>query len=137
MTEAAFPHKYIGVAVIWNQQNQILIDRRRREGEMGGLWEFPGGKIESGETYDACIRREIREELGIDVRVGDRLVEITHTYDTFRVTLVVHHCHHVAGRPQALECEEIRWVHVEQLHGFAFPEANLQIINALQKEQSA
>jgi mutator protein MutT len=132
MTESSFPHKFIGVAVIWNQQNQILIDRRRQEGDMGGLWEFPGGKIEAGETYDECIRREIREELGIEVSVGDRVVEITHTYEKFRVTLVVHHCRHLAGYPQPLECDEIRWVGIDELDRFAFPEANIQIIDALQ-----
>jgi mutator protein MutT len=63
-------HKQIGVAVISNQQQKILIDRRKATGEMGGLWEFPGGKIEAGETIEACIKREIKEELGIEILVG-------------------------------------------------------------------
>jgi A/G-specific adenine glycosylase len=133
MREAAapLPHKSIGVAVIWNDQGQILIDRRRPEGLLGGLWEFPGGKIEPGETVEACIKREIAEELGIEIEVGDRLITVDHTYTHFRVTLNIHHCQYVSGEPQPLECEEIRWVNLEELDQFPFPKANLKIIEAL------
>ncbi|MDZ8108548.1 MAG: 8-oxo-dGTP diphosphatase MutT [Nostoc sp. DedQUE12a] len=125
------PHKIIGVAVIWNDQKQILIDRRRPQGAMGGLWEFPGGKIELGETIQECIQREIYEELGIAIEVGEHLITIDHTYTDLRVTLTVHHCRHVAGVPQPLECDEIRWVSLEELELFTFPKANIQIIDAL------
>lgn len=79
-TRAPIPRKQIGVAVIWNDRGQILIDRRRQEGLLGGLWEFPGGKLEPGETVEACIQREIREELGIEIEVGEHLITIEHTY---------------------------------------------------------
>ena len=127
------PHKIIGVAVIWNNQGQILIDRRRLEGVMGGLWEFPGGKIELGETVEECIKREIWEELGIIIEVGEHLTTIDHTYTHLRVTLTVHHCRHLNGVPQPLECDEIRWVNLDQLEQFAFPQANIQIINILRQ----
>ncbi len=127
------PHKMIGVAVIWHEDGRILIDRRRQEGLLGGLWEFPGGKVEPGETIEACIRREIREELGIEVAVGDRLITIDHTYSHFRVTLNVHHCRHLSGEPQPLECDEVRWVELGDLDKFAFPKANTQIIAALRE----
>jgi len=129
------PHKIIGVAVIWNDQKQILIDRRRPEGVMGGLWEFPGGKIEPGETIKECIQREIYEELGIVIEVGEHLITIDHTYTDLRVTLTVHHCRHVTGVPQLLECDEIRWVNLEELEQFAFPKANFQIIAALKQNK--
>ncbi|MBD2679595.1 MULTISPECIES: 8-oxo-dGTP diphosphatase MutT [Nostoc] len=125
------PHKIIGVAVIWNDQKQILIDRRRPQGAMGGLWEFPGGKIELGETIQECIQREIYEELGIAIEVGEHLITVDHTYTDLHVTLTVHHCRHVAGVPQPLECDEIRWVSLEELEKFSFPKANIQIIDAL------
>jgi A/G-specific adenine glycosylase len=133
MTEAKgpLPHKEIGVAVIWNDQDQILIDRRKQEGLLGGLWEFPGGKIEPGETVEACISREINEELGIEVAVGDRLCTVTHAYSHFKVTLNVHHCTHLAGDPQPLECDEVRWVSLDTIEEFPFPKANIHIINAL------
>ena len=132
-TGSFLPHKYIGVAVIWNEQGKILIDKRRQNGLMGGLWEFPGGKIEPGETVEACIKREIQEELGIEVRVGDRLIVIDHVYSQFGVTLTVHHCQLESGEPQPLECDEIRWVSLDELDEYSFPQANIQIINALRE----
>ena len=125
------PHKHIGVAVIWNNQRQVLIDQRKPEGLLGGLWEFPGGKLEAGETVEDCIRREILEELGIVVAVGDHLCTITHAYSHFRVTLEVHHCTHLRGDPQPLASDQIRWVRVEDLADYPFPKANLQIIQVL------
>jgi 8-oxo-dGTP diphosphatase len=126
-------HKQIGVAVINNQQGKVLIDRRKPSGEMGGLWEFPGGKLEPGETIEECIQREVKEELAMEIVVGDRLITITHTYETFMVTLYVHDCQHLRGLPQALECEEIRWVEPAQMNQYQFPQANTQIINLLQQ----
>ncbi len=134
-TSAPLPHKTIGVAVIWNDQRQILIDRRRPEGLLGGLWEFPGGKIELGETVEECIRREIREELGIEIEVGDRLITIDHAYSHFRVTLTVHHCRHLTGIPQPIESDEIRWVTLDEIDQFPFPKANIQIITALRQDE--
>jgi A/G-specific adenine glycosylase len=128
------PHKTIGVAVIWNEQGQILIDRRRPEGLLGGLWEFPGGKIELGETVEECIKREIQEELGIEIEVGDRLITINHAYSHFSVTLTVHHCRHLTGVPQPIESDEIRWVTLDEIDQFPFPKANSQIIAALRQE---
>ncbi len=132
-TRAPVPHKQIGVAVIWNDRGQILIDRRKPDGLLGGLWEFPGGKVEVGETIETCIQREIREELGIEIAVGDRLVVVDHAYSHFRVTLNVHHCRHLSGEPQAIACDEIRWVTLDELDQFPFPKANLQIIAALRQ----
>jgi 8-oxo-dGTP diphosphatase len=125
------PHKIIGVAVIWNEHQEILIDRRRAEGLMGGLWEFPGGKQEPGESIEECIKREILEELGLEVEVGKHLVTIDHTYTHLRVTLTVHHCRYLVGVPQPIECEEVRWVSLDELDQYDFPEANFQIIAAL------
>ena len=132
-TRAPIPRKMIGVAVIWNDAGQILIDRRKPNGLLGGLWEFPGGKVELGETIPACIQREIQEELGIEIEVGDRLIIIDHTYSHFHVTLNVHHCKHLSGEPQPLQCDEIRWVELADLDSYPFPKANLQIIEALRQ----
>ncbi len=134
-TTSPLPHKNIGVAVIWNNQRQILIDRRRAEGLLGGLWEFPGGKIEVGETIEECIKREIREELAIEIEVGDRLITIDHAYSHFRVTLNVHHCRYLTGIPQPIECDEIRWVTLDEIDQFPFPKANSQIIAALRQAE--
>jgi A/G-specific adenine glycosylase len=136
-TRTPIPHKQIGVAVIWNEQGQILIDRRPQHGLLGGLWEFPGGKIEPGETVEACIAREIQEEIGIEVAVGDRLITIDHTYTHYRVTLNVQHCRYVSGEPQPIECDEVRWVEVAELDQFPFPKANVQIIDAIRQNGQA
>lgn len=125
------PHKIIGVAVIWNSQNQVLIDRRPTDGLLGGLWEFPGGKVEPNETIPACITREIQEEIGIEIAVGDELIRVDHAYSHFKVTLVVHHCQYLAGEPQPLACDEVRWVSVAELNDYPFPKANEKIITAL------
>lgn len=136
MTEfkAPIPHKLIGVAVIWDTNGEkILIDRRKAEGLLGGLWEFPGGKIEPGETIPECIHREIQEELGIEILVDEELISLDHTYSHFKVTLTVHHCRYLSGEPQPLECDEIKWVTLDELDQYPFPKANLQIIKALQQ----
>ncbi|NEO74342.1 MAG: 8-oxo-dGTP diphosphatase MutT [Moorea sp. SIO3H5] len=129
------PTKNIGVAVIWNDQGQILIDRRPAKGLLGGLWEFPGGKIELGETVPECIKREIQEELGIEIEVGEHLITINHAYSHFRVVLSVHHCRHLSGVPQPIECDEIRWVTLDEVDQFPFPKANTQIIAALRSQE--
>ena len=133
-TNSSIPHKIIGVAVIWNDKGQILIDRRRQSGAMGGLWEFPGGKIEPGETVEKCIKREIDEELAIEIEVGEHLITIEHDYTDLKVTLSVYECRHIQGIPQPLESDEIRWVNLKQLEQFNFPAANVQIIAALQQK---
>ena len=133
MTEnrTPIPHKVIGVAVIKNDQGELLIDRRRPDGLLGGMWEFPGGKVEPGESIEACIEREIQEELAIAIRVGPHLTTVDHAYSHFRVTLHVHWCDYVSGEPQPLECDEIRWVKPEDLNDYPFPKANEHIINAI------
>jgi A/G-specific adenine glycosylase len=75
---APLPHKIIGVAVIWNDRGEILIDRRPQKGLLGGLWEFPGGKLEPEESIQDCIRREIQEELGITIAVQDHLITVAY-----------------------------------------------------------
>ncbi len=129
--KAPLPHKRVGVAVIWDDRDRILIDRRRPEGLLGGLWEFPGGKVEAGETVVDCVRREIKEELDLDIEVGPWLLDVTHAYTHFRVTLHVHHCRYRGGIPKPLECDEIRWVEPSALGEFPFPKANIKIIAAL------
>jgi A/G-specific adenine glycosylase len=125
------PTKSIGVAVIWNEQGLILIDRRPVDGLLGGLWEFPGGKVETGESIEDCIRREICEELAIEIEVGQHLITVHHAYTHFQVVLTVHHCRYISGTPQPIACDEIRWVTLAELDQFPFPKANLKIIEAL------
>jgi A/G-specific adenine glycosylase len=134
LSRAPLPHKIIGVAVIWSADGQtVLIDRRKAEGLLGGLWEFPGGKLEPGESMPDCVAREIREELGIEIAVGPELMVLDHAYTHFKVTLHVHHCRYVSGVPQLIECDEVRWVSLVEIDRFPFPRANGRIIEALRQ----
>jgi 8-oxo-dGTP diphosphatase/A/G-specific adenine glycosylase len=123
--------KQIGVAVIKDDRDLILIDRRLAKGLLGGFWEFPGGKIEGNETVQECIKREILEEIGIEIAVDSHLITIDHTYSHFRVNLQVYNCRYLSGQARAIECEEIRWVTIEELDNYTFPAANQEIIRAL------
>lgn len=125
------PHYHVTAGVIWDGDGQVLIAQRPPEGLLGGLWEFPGGKQEPGESLEACLQREIREELGIEVRVEEPIVSVDHAYSHFRITLHAFHCTHVAGEPQALACTGWCWVTLEELTAFPFPKADREIIKAL------
>jgi A/G-specific adenine glycosylase len=132
-TRDPIPHKLIGVAVIWNDLGQILIDKRPQSGLLGGLWEFPGGKLEPNETLAECVVREIQEELGIEIAVLEHFMTLEHAYTHFKVTLSVHHCLHISGEPQPIECDEVKWVVLEELDQYPFPTANQKIIAALRE----
>ena len=129
----ALSNKLIGVAVIWDETGKILIDKRRLGDSFGGLWEFPGGKKEADETIENCIKREVLEELGIEVAVEKHLITIEYNYSEIRVKLHVYHCRYLRGIPKAIECDEFRWVTLDEIDRFTFPEANEQIITALKK----
>ncbi|MDX2271535.1 MAG: A/G-specific adenine glycosylase [Cyanobacteriota bacterium] len=124
------PHKTIAVAVVW-QGEQLLIDQRLESSMLGGLWEFPGGKIEEGETAAECVVREVKEEIGIDVVVESALTTIDHAYSHFTITLIAFICRYVAGEARALQCSDVRWIYPSQLSEYAFPSANQKLFPAL------
>ena len=126
------PHYDVAAGVI-RRGRHILIDRRPPEGLLGGLWEFPGGKRKAGETLEACLRREVREEVGIEVRIERPFMTVRHASTHFRITLHVFACRHVRGRTRALGCAEVRWVTLDALDDYAFPAANRRIIEALRR----
>ena len=126
------PHFDIAVAVV-RRGGRVLIGRRPPKGLLGGLWEFPGGKREAGETLEDCLKREVREEIGIKVRVVRRLATVRHAYSHFRVALHVFDCRHARGRVRAVGCQEARWVAIEELDDYAFPAANRRNIGLLKE----
>lgn len=125
----ALPHHDIGAAIVW-KGGQVLISRRPTEGLLGGLWEFPGGKVEAGETPAEAARREVLEEVGIDVEICAAADRVRHAYSHFRITLYLFHARLVAGEVDAAGgCR--RWVLPADLPGHAFPVANLGIVERL------
>jgi len=125
------PFQVIGVGVVLNGAGQVLIDQRLEEGLLGGLWEFPGGKQEPGEAIEATVARELREELAIEVAVGEELISLEHAYSHKKLRFVVHLCQWISGEPQPLASQQVRWVHPSELSAYPFPAANGRIITAL------
>jgi A/G-specific adenine glycosylase len=132
-TPRPVPFQVIGVGVVLDRLGRVLIDQRLNEGLLGGLWEFPGGKQEPGEPIAATIERELMEELAITVAVGEELITLEHAYSHKRLRFVVHLCEHLAGEPQALACQQVRWVEIAELEDYPFPAANTRIIETLRR----
>ena len=126
------PHLVVGAAVTLDSRGRALIARRKSEGLLGGLWEFPGGKIEPGETMEQCIARELREEMGIEIAVGERLTVVRHAYSHFTIELHAHFARRTAGRPRRLHCADFAWVPIARLRDYAFSRADLHIVEALE-----
>ena len=127
----AVPHKEIVVAVIKVDGNYLL-GRRPSEGFLGGLWEFPGGKLEKGETHQQALVRECKEELGVDVKVGGMIATVKHAYTHFKVTLNVYSCVIMKGKPEAKTHSELRWVPYGEFKDYAFPKGNHKFMGLLE-----
>ena len=120
----------VAAALIFDS-DRLLIAQRPPGVHLEGLWEFPGGKREPGETYEACLLREIREELGCEVLVGPMLHEAEHAYPEKCVRIRFFQCQLVSGVPEPLECAALRWVSPDSLGQFQFPEADQALIELL------
>lgn len=103
------PHRQVTAAVIL-RPDRVLVAQRRPDDLLGGLWEFPGGTREAGESLEDCLRREIAEELGVEIVVGRQIAALPHAYTHFRLTLYAFLCRLTAGEPQPLQCADWRWV---------------------------
>lgn len=123
----------VSAALIFHH-GKLLITQRPAAAHLGGLWEFPGGKRETGESFEACLVREIREELGVVIAVGELFEEIHHTYPEKSVHLKFFRCRLVRGEPQPIGCADCRWVGPAELSRFAFPAADAQLLARLADE---
>ncbi|MGE4488404.1 MAG: A/G-specific adenine glycosylase [Kiritimatiellales bacterium] len=129
--KAKVPHIVVGAAVTMNRKGEVLIAQRREGDMLAGLWEFPGGKQEPGETIEECIARELKEELGINVEVGDFLMTVKHAYSHFTMTMHVYFTKIISGRPRPIHCADYCWVKVPDLGKFAYSKADLQVVERL------
>jgi mutator protein MutT len=120
------------VAAVVERQGRILLTRRQVGAHLGGLWEFPGGKPESGESLEAALRREMREELDTDVEVGDQMETVEWQYPDKRVNIVFFRCV-LRGEPRPLEGQEMAWVPREDLPNHEFPPADAALVERLSR----
>jgi mutator protein MutT len=113
------------------RNGKLLITLRPAEVHLGGLWEFPGGKREAGETFEQCLARELREELGIEVAIGAMLESLTHAYPDKTVHLRFYCCRWKKHEPQPLGCSAFKWVTAAELQDYDFPSADARLLEKL------
>jgi 8-oxo-dGTP diphosphatase len=115
------------------REGKLLITQRPAAAHLGGLWEFPGGKREAGESYAQCVTRELLEELGIEIRVGEVLESLTHEYPGKTVHLEFFRCQWLRSEPQAIGCPAFRWITVDDLDAYEFPAADARLLKKLKQ----
>ena len=114
------------------RSGKLLITQRHTNTHLGGLWEFPGGKREPNETFEECLARELREELGIEVEVDEVLESLTHTYPEKTVSLKFFRCRWKQNEPQPIDCHDLKWVTAAELRDYEFPAADARLLERLQ-----
>ena len=114
------------------RDGKLLITQRFADAHLGGLWEFPGGKREGSESFEECLKRELLEELGIEVAVGELMESLTHAYPEKTVHLRFFRCTWVKHEPQALGCSAFEWVSPADLGQYRFPAADAWLLQQLQ-----
>ncbi len=124
----------VAVGVIIGSENKVLVTRRPDNVDQAGLWEFPGGKVESSETIYAALFRELKEELNIEVQSASFLNKIPHSYEKYHVTLHTWCVDAFKGEPIGMQGQPVRWIAVPDLENLNFPEANREIIIALKEK---
>lgn len=115
----------------------VLCAQRGPEGEQGGLWEFPGGKVEPGETPAAALAREIREELGCEIDVGAEVTTTTHAYRSITIALTTYYCRLVSGDPTPHEHAAIRWERRDRLEGLDWAPADLPAMRLVMQSDAS
>jgi 8-oxo-dGTP diphosphatase len=123
------------VAALIERSGEVLVARRKEEGERAGLWEFPGGKVEPGEGERAALARELREELGVRVQVGELYARLEHIYPDLQVELALYRARlHELEDPHPLTAQELRWVPRRELPGLPFCEADVPLLTQVAEE---
>jgi len=110
---------------------KLLITQRHADAHLGGLWEFPGGKRESNETFEQCLVRELSEELGVEVAVGELFERVTHAYPEKTVALKFFLCRIKCGEPQPLGCAAVKWINLPELLQHEFPAADARLLEKI------
>ena len=122
---------HVAVGIIRNIQGEVLIALRDQKKHQGGLWEFPGGKVEAGESVIEALKRELHEELGLELISSSPLLEVEHNYGDKLVRLDVWEVENFQGTASGMEGQPIKWVGLEELQNYQFPAANIEIVSFL------
>ncbi|MET3615879.1 8-oxo-dGTP diphosphatase [Rhizobium aquaticum] len=124
------PILLVAACALIDTDNRILLSKRPEGKALAGLWEFPGGKVEAGETPEETLVRELREELGIETKVPclAPLTFASHTYETFHLLMPLYVCRRYDGIPRGAEGQEIKWVRAAQLRDYPMPPADEPLI---------
>ena len=112
-------------------KNKILISKRPSNVMLGGLWEFPGGKIKENEIAEVCVKREIKEELNVSVCVGKKIQTIKHSYTHFTIELTAYHCQYEGCEPSTIGCTDFKWIKTNEIGSLPFPKANHKLFNKI------
>lgn len=120
--------------IVRRDDGRLLISQRMPDDTLGGYWEFPGGKVDSGEDLKVALRRELAEELGIETEIGAEIHSIVHAYPDRDVRLFFFEARIISGDPQKLEVADLRWVTLDELMNYQFPEADLPLLKQLRGE---
>jgi mutator protein MutT len=123
------------LAAVIQRDERFLVTRRLAGTHLSGLWEFPGGKCDPGETHEACLARELAEELGVESSIGEEITTVEHAYPERTVRLHFRRCR-ISGEAQSLLGQEIRWVTREELAALEFPEADRELIELLLRQKA-
>ncbi len=118
------------------RDGKLLITQRHADAHLGGLWEFPGGKREANETFEQCLVRELREELGVEISVVELIEELTHDYAEKSVRLKFFICKLLSGEPQPIDCAAVKWVARDELTAHEFPAADAKLLEKLRRTAS-
>lgn len=131
------PHPVIEVSAgLIFHGGRLLIAQRHADSHLGGLWEFPGGKREANESYEQCLQRELLEELGVTVAVGELFASVDHDYPAKSVYLRFFLCRLVSGEPRALGCAAVNWITRDQLGQYEFPAADAGLLTKLRQTEA-
>ncbi len=120
-------------AAIIHMDDKILISQRLEGSYLEFLWEFPGGKVEEGESPEECIVREIMEELNINIEVLDIYDVVYHKYEDKTILLLVFNCEYISGEPKPIECNAFNWVRVNELSSYKFTYADEKVVKKMTK----
>ena len=131
------PHFDVAVAIIFDEAGRLLVCKRPEEAMLGGLWEFPGGKRNPGETLEAACRRTLQEKWNVAIEMDDLVHRISHAYSHFRITMYAFRATIAAGTPHSLTGRAMKWADSAELRALAFSKTGRRLIEHLEKQETA